>query len=79
MEALGQIYQNFLNYFPEFWHPFISIGLAVFFVYSVFQVLKRNFIFLIVLVVLLPASIPILKSVVEVLIGVVQYLLGQGN
>lgn len=77
MEALQDIYQNFLNYFPEFWHPFISVALAVFFVYSIFQVLKKNFIFLIVLVVLLPASIPILKGVIEVLLYIVKYLLGQ--
>ncbi len=77
MEALQDIYQNFLNYFPEFWHPFISVALAVFFVYSIFQVLKKNFIFLIVLVVLLPASIPILKGVIEVLVYIVKYLLGQ--
>lgn len=77
MEILQDLYQNFLNYFPPFWHPIISVGLAVFFVYSVFQVLKQNFIFLIVLVVLLPASIPILKEVIEVLVNIVKYLLGQ--
>lgn len=77
MEALQDIYQNFLNYFPEFWHPFISVALAVFFVYSIFQVLKKNFIFLIVLVVLLPASIPILKGVIEALVYIIKYLLGQ--
>jgi hypothetical protein len=76
MEFLDQLYQNFLNYFPPFWHPFISIALAVFFVYSVFQVLKRNFIFLIVLVVLLPASIPILQSVLEVMVSILKRLLG---
>jgi hypothetical protein len=40
------------------------------------QALKRNFIYLIVLVVLLPASIPILKGVVEFIIELIKYLLG---
>ncbi len=79
MEALEELYQNFLNYFPAFFQPIVSIGLAVLLVYAVFQSLRRNFIFLIVLVVLLPASIPILKDVAEVLIRVVKYLLGMGE
>lgn len=77
MEALQGLYQNFLNYFPEFWHPFISVALAALFLYSAFQVLKKNFIFLIVLVVLLPASIPILKAVIEVVVNIIKYLLSQ--
>lgn len=76
MEFLQNLYDQFLGFFPGFLHPFISIAVVVFFVYSVVQALKRNFIFLIVLVVLLPASIPILKHVVEVIIAVVKYLLG---
>ncbi len=79
MEFLEEIYQNFLNYFPGFLQPVVSVGLAVLLVYAVFQSLRRNFIFLIILVVLLPASLPILKDVSEVLIQVVKYLLGMGK
>lgn len=59
-------------------HPIISIIVVIFLVYSIVQALKRNFIFLIVLVVLLPASIPILKNVVDILIGFIKWLLGMG-
>ena len=76
MEYLQGLYAQFLSYFPAFLHPVISVIVAVLLVYSIFQTLKRNFIFLIVLVVLLPASIPVLKSVFNILVGVVKFLLG---
>lgn len=77
MDYLTELYQQFLNFFPEFLRPFISIAVVIFLVYSIVQALKKNFIFLIVLVVLLPASVPILKHVVDILIGFIKYLLGQ--
>ena len=76
MEFLTGLYQQFQDFFPGFLHPFISIAVVIFLVYSIVQALKRNFIFIIILVVLLPASIPILKSVVDILIGFIKYLLG---
>lgn len=76
MDYLQNIYAQFLGYFPSFLHPVISVIVAIFVVYSIVQALKRNFIYLIVLVVLLPASIPILKDVVSFLIELVKYFLG---
>ncbi len=75
MDIFYQLYEQFLSYFPSFLHPVISIGLAVLFVYSVFQALKQNIIFIIILVVLLPASIPILKSVLDIIVNIVKFLL----
>ncbi len=78
MQYLIDLYNQFLAHFPMWLHPFISIALAVLLVVAVIQTLKRNFIFLIILVVMLPASIPILKSVVDTLINLIKFLLGQG-
>lgn len=75
MQELQNIYLGLLNLFPAFLHPFISIGLAIFIIYSVFQVFKSNFIYLIVLIVLLPASVPIMKQVVDALIGFIKFVL----
>lgn len=78
MQFFTDTYNQILGYFPNFLHPFISIGLAIFLIYSIFQVLKRNFIWLIVLVLLLPASVPILKAVWAALLSVIKYLIGRG-
>jgi hypothetical protein len=75
MQELQNIYLGFLNLFPGFLHPFISIGLAVFIVYSAFQVVQRNFIYIVVLVILLPASIPILRDVVDAVVGFIKFVL----
>ena len=76
MEFLTELYNQFLGFFPDFLHPFISIAVVIFLVYSIVQAIKQNFIWLILLVLLLPASIPIIKNVVDILIGFIKYLLG---
>ncbi len=77
MDNLTSLYNQFLNYFPPILHPVISIIVAAFLIYSIFQVLKKNFIWLILLIVLLPASVPIIKQVVNVLVSIIKLLLGQ--
>lgn len=77
MKAVEELYIIFLSYFPVWFQPVISVVLAVILVVSAFQVVKRNFIFLIALVVLLPASIPILSRVLGMLLTAVKYLLGK--
>lgn len=76
MQQLQQLYLDFLNFFPGFLHPVISIVLAILLIYSAFQVVKRNFIFLILLIVLLPASLPILKEALDLVIKLVKFLFG---
>ena len=49
-------YLQFLIIFRPSVQPVISIGLAVLIVYSIFKVLKKDWIFLIALIFLLPAS-----------------------
>lgn len=76
MDYLTGLYQQFLGLFPEFMHPFISIAVVILLIVSIVQALKRNFIFLIILVVLLPASIPVIKQVIDILVRFIKYLLG---
>jgi hypothetical protein len=75
MQEIQNIYNSILAPFPLFLHPFISFGLAIFLIYSIVQVLKKNFIFLIALIILLPASIPIIKQVGMSLVSIVKFLL----
>lgn len=75
MQVFQELYNNFLNFFPGFLHPYISVLLAIFLIYSIFQVLKRNFIFLILLIVLLPAAVPVLKQVLSLIVELFKFLL----
>ena len=74
---LGGLYSVLLSYFPESLHGLVSIALALLLIYAVFQVLKRNFIFIILLVLLLPQAQPILKSVWENVVQVIQFLINR--
>ncbi len=76
-EYFQQMYTQFLAHFPAWTHPVISLVLAVLLVYSIFQVLKKNFIYLILLIILLPASIPFLRNLLDTIIVIIKYLLGK--
>ena len=78
MQEIQNLYLQFLSNFPESLRPIISIGLAMLLVYSIFKVIKKDFIYIIALVVLLPASMPILKSVWQGVVGFIKFLLNIG-
>jgi hypothetical protein len=75
MSEIQRIYLEFLANFPTSLRPIISIGLAVLLVYSIFKVIKKDFVYIIALVVLLPASKPILQSVWQGVVGFIKFLL----
>lgn len=70
------LYEQFLGLFPSFLHPIIAILIVIFLVYSIVQVLRKNLIFLVLLVVLLPASVSVLKQVWDITYQLIKYLLG---
>ena len=75
MDQILSIYTQFLNFFPKSIHGIISLLLAALLVVAIFKVLKKNFIYIIVLVILLPASVPILRNIWEGLVNLVKFLL----
>ncbi len=75
MSQIQQLYLDFLKNFPAGLQPLISIALAVLIVYSIFKIIKKDFIWIIVVVVLLPGSVPILKSVWSGIVAVIKFLL----
>ncbi|MCX6797177.1 MAG: hypothetical protein NTX98_01730 [Candidatus Doudnabacteria bacterium] len=75
MQEIQNIYLQFLSNFPVNLRPIISIGLAVLIIYSIFKVIKKDFIFLIALVILLPASVPMLKNIWQGIVMLVKFLL----
>jgi hypothetical protein len=75
LSDIQSLYLQFLNNFPVTLRPLISIGLAVLIVYSIFKVIKKDWIFLIALVILLPASQPILQNVWQGIVEFIKFLL----
>lgn len=76
MNQIQSIYNSFLSHFPVGLHPYISIVLGIVLFISIVQVLRKEFLWLILLIILLPASVPILKGIFDALIEVLKYLFG---
>lgn len=75
MSQILSIYNQFLSYFPANLHGLVSLGLAVLIVIGIIKVIRRDFIYIILLIVLLPASVPILQNIWESLSNIIKFLL----
>ena len=69
------IFDQFLGYFPEKFHGLISIFLAILIVVGIYKVIRRQLVYLILLIVLLPAAGPILKNVWAQVVELLKFLL----
>lgn len=74
MAEIYQIYNQFVNYFPKNSQWVVSFALGLLLVFAIYKVLKRNFIFIILLVVLLPASVPIFKNVWQSIVELLKFI-----
>lgn len=77
MQTIFNFYEQFLSNFSAEYHGLISFCLAMLIVVGIYKIIKKEFIWLIVLVILLPASIPILKNIWQALIEALRYLLSK--
>lgn len=75
MDQIFSIYNQFLGYFPSSIHGMVSLVLVILIVIGIIKVIRRDFIYIILLIVLLPASWPILKNIWESLANVLNFLL----
>ncbi len=75
MDQVFSIYNQFLSFFPSNLHGLVSLALAALIVIGIFKVIKKDFIYIILLIVLLPASVPILKNIWESLTNIIKFLL----
>ena len=74
-EQVYAVYYQFLSYFPAQYHGLVSLALAILLVYAVYKVIKRNFVFIILLVLLLPQAVPMLQSIWANVLEVLKFLL----
>lgn len=77
LKPLYSIYDQFLGFFPQRLHGLISLFLAVLLILGIYKVLRRQLVYLILLVILLPASLPILKNVWTQILEILRFLLSK--
>jgi hypothetical protein len=77
MDQIYEIYNQFIGYFPKGAQWAVSLCLAVLLVYAIYKIIKRHFVFLILLFVLLPASAPIFKHLWNNLLVFLKFLVSR--
>ena len=77
MNQIMSIYNQFLSYFPPQLHGVVSLALAIVIAIGIIKVIKKDFVYIILLIVLLPASVPILKNIWESITNIINFLLAK--
>jgi hypothetical protein len=75
MDQILEIYNQFLSYFPAGSQWLVSVVLACLLVLAIYKVIKKNFIYIVLLIIILPASVPIFKDVWQNLLALLKFLL----
>lgn len=75
MNQILDLYNQFINVFPHGWQWAVSVTLAVLLALAIYKVVKRHFVYIILLIVLLPASVPIFKNIWENALELLKFLL----
>lgn len=73
-EKIQALYLQFLQNFPAGVQPFVSIVFAILIIYTIYRIVKQDFIFIIALAILVPTSIPVMKSIWFGLVHFIKFL-----
>jgi hypothetical protein len=68
------VYNRFLGLFPDSFHWFVSLLILIFIVFTLFRLIKRNFLFILLAILLFPVVYPVLRDFVFEISSFVVYL-----
>lgn len=77
LDQLYSLWQQFLTVFPDWMGGIISLVVFVFLIKSLIELVKKSFIWLILLIIFVPASLPLLQEIGLDIIALLQKLLPQ--
>ena len=72
-------YDQLLNLFPTAWHGPISLFLLLAVAGTIWHILRKSGLWLVLLVVLVPTLIPILRDIGKALLEIIRLLLERAN
>ena len=78
-DKIENLYLQFLHNFPVQFQSIISIGFALLFIYAIYRIIKRDFIYIILLVVLVPTSVPVLQSIWGGIVMLIKFMFNAGK
>lgn len=77
MDLLFSAYDTFISNFPEQYQGIISLGLLAIIVIGLYNLIKKSLLWLFLLVLFVPASIPILSKIGQSVIDFLKYVVGR--
>lgn len=77
IDQITSLYNQFLSLFPPEFHFWVSLVLFLMLVFWLLSLIKKNIIWLILLIILLPVSIPLLKQIFSGILSFLRFLLGK--
>jgi len=77
LEKIINFYEEFLSVFPSQLHFWISLAIFVVIIIWFLKLMQKNIIWIILLVLFIPASIPLLKQIGQGILEFLQYLLNK--
>jgi len=75
MDQIFHYYDQFLKLFPDNWHTAVSVAIIILMVYLIIHFLRYGVIGIVLLVIFVPASIPVLKDIGLGVLAFVQHIL----
>lgn len=79
MDSIFNVYDRFLAIFPPHFQGIISLFVFVLVIFAIYKIIKKDFIWIIALILLLPASISILSKIWNSLVEFLQYLINKSS
>jgi hypothetical protein len=77
MDNLFQIYDKFLSLFPDGWHTIVSTIVLLAMIILVLKYWKVGIIGIVLLVIFVPASVPVLKNIGMSVVDVVKHVINK--
>jgi len=78
MDMLFRAYDTFINNFPAQYQWIVSLGLLAIIVIGLFQLIKKSLLWLFLLILFVPAVIPILSKLGQGILQFLQYIVSRG-
>lgn len=76
MDFLFQAYDVFISNFPAQYQTLVSLALLAVIVISLFQLIRKSLVWIVLLVIFVPASIPILSNIGQGILDFLRYIVG---
>lgn len=77
MQFLFTAYDVFITNFPLQYQGIVSLGLLAVIIIALYQLIKKNLLWIVLLVVLVPASLPILSNIGTGLLEFLKYIVSR--